>query len=197
MVDAQLTDGIREEIPVLLFSKGDTELETTTNQFGEFNFSFKAIGHLGLLLEHEEVRFVVAASRRSGREFHELSKIAARLASSLTCGLVRDIRRRRVVKRSWVLILAFTGLIAVPSSRAQQPGLIVRDTLGLTHLSILCPLLGCRMVENLGDPLNEVFLVTPTVIGKSGWTARNPAAATRDRICGSRSACESNRCRRH
>lgn len=50
VVDAQLTDEIREEIPVLLISKGDTELETTTNQFGEFNFSFKAIGHLGLLL---------------------------------------------------------------------------------------------------------------------------------------------------
>ena len=69
------------------------------------------------------------------------------------------------MKRSWFLILAFTGLIAVPSSRAQQPGLIVRDTLGLTHLSILCPLLGCRIVENLGDPLNEVFLVTPTLLG--------------------------------
>lgn len=69
------------------------------------------------------------------------------------------------MKRSWVLILAFTGLIAVPSSRAQQPGLIVRDTLGLTHLSILCPLLGCRIVENLGDPLNEVFLVAPTLLG--------------------------------
>ena len=50
VVDAQLPDGILEEIPVLLISKGDTELETTTNQFGEFNFSFKAIGHLGLLL---------------------------------------------------------------------------------------------------------------------------------------------------
>ena len=50
VVDAQLTDGIREEIPVLLISKGNTELETITNQSGEFNFAFKAIGHLGLLL---------------------------------------------------------------------------------------------------------------------------------------------------
>ena len=38
------------------------------------------------------------------------------------------------MKRSWFLILVFTGFIAVPSSRAQQPGLIVRDTLGVTHL---------------------------------------------------------------
>jgi hypothetical protein len=50
VVDAQLTNGTFEEIPISLFSKGDTELETTTNRFGEFNFSFKAIGPLGLLL---------------------------------------------------------------------------------------------------------------------------------------------------
>jgi hypothetical protein len=54
VVDAQLTDGILEEIPVLLFSKGDMELETTTNRFGEFTFSFKAAGHLGLLLSLKE-----------------------------------------------------------------------------------------------------------------------------------------------
>ena len=50
VVDAHLTDGMLEEIPVLLFSKGAEELETTTNQFGEFHFSFKAAGHLGVLL---------------------------------------------------------------------------------------------------------------------------------------------------
>jgi hypothetical protein len=54
VVDAQLTDGILEEIPVLLFSKGDMEVETTTNRFGEFNFAFKAAGHLGLLLNMKE-----------------------------------------------------------------------------------------------------------------------------------------------
>jgi subtilisin family serine protease len=69
------------------------------------------------------------------------------------------------VKCPWVLIFVFTAVIAVPSSRAQQPGLIVRDTLGITHLSILCPLLGCQVTEKLGDPLDEMFLVTPTVLG--------------------------------
>jgi hypothetical protein len=67
------------------------------------------------------------------------------------------------VKRSWLLILLLTGVLSVPGSRAQQPGLIVRDTLGLTHLSILCPLLGCQVVEDLGDPLSQLFLVTPTL----------------------------------
>jgi Subtilase family len=67
------------------------------------------------------------------------------------------------VKCTWVLILVFASGIAVPSSRAKQPGLIVRDTLRLTHLSILCRLLGCQVVENLGDPLSELFLITPTL----------------------------------
>jgi hypothetical protein len=50
VVDADLTNGVLETIPVLLFSNGDEGLETTTNQFGEFNFSFEAIGHLDVLL---------------------------------------------------------------------------------------------------------------------------------------------------
>ena len=54
VVDAQVSDGILEEVPVLLFSKGDMEFETTTNRFGEFNFSFVAAGHLGLLLSMNE-----------------------------------------------------------------------------------------------------------------------------------------------
>jgi hypothetical protein len=69
------------------------------------------------------------------------------------------------VKRYWFLILVFTGFIAVPGSSAQQSGLIVRDTLGITHLRILCPILGCQIVENLGDPSKELFLVTPNVLG--------------------------------
>lgn len=69
------------------------------------------------------------------------------------------------MKCSWFLLLVITGVLAVPSSRAQQPGLIVRDTLGITDLRILCPLLGCQIVEKLGDPLNELFLVTPTLLG--------------------------------
>jgi hypothetical protein len=59
VVDAHLDDGILGEIPVLLFSKSNTALETTTNQFGEFNFSFKAIGHLGLLLTMKHVALLL------------------------------------------------------------------------------------------------------------------------------------------
>jgi hypothetical protein len=59
VVDAHLTDGVLEEIPVLLFSKGDEGFETTTNQFGEFNFSFKAIGHLGVFLSMKKVALLL------------------------------------------------------------------------------------------------------------------------------------------
>jgi subtilisin family serine protease len=73
------------------------------------------------------------------------------------------------VKRSRFLILVFAIFIAVPSSRAQQPGLIVRDRLGVTHLTVLCKLVGCQVVENLSDPLSEVFLVAPTLLGGLDW----------------------------
>jgi|HubBroStandDraft_6_1064221.scaffolds.fasta_scaffold68726_2 hypothetical protein len=59
VVDTHVTDGILEEIPVLLFSKRDKALQTTTNQFGEFNFSFEAIGHLGLLVTMEQVALLL------------------------------------------------------------------------------------------------------------------------------------------
>lgn len=73
------------------------------------------------------------------------------------------------MKRSWFLLLVFAGFLAVPSSRAQQPGLIVRDRLGVTHLTVLCKLVGCQVVENLSDPLREVFLVAPTLLGGLDW----------------------------
>jgi hypothetical protein len=50
VVDANLTDGVLKEIPVVLFCKGDNGLENTTNPFGEFNVSFNAIGRLGVRL---------------------------------------------------------------------------------------------------------------------------------------------------
>ncbi len=54
------------------------------------------------------------------------------------------------------------GIAVAPAANAQQPRLIVRDTLGLRHLSLLCPLLGCNVLRGLGDPLQQVFVVAPT-----------------------------------
>jgi hypothetical protein len=59
VMDAHLTDGVLGEIPILLFSKSDTALETNTNKFGEFNFAFRAIGQLGLLLSMKHVALLL------------------------------------------------------------------------------------------------------------------------------------------
>src|ERR1700730_3979065 len=58
-----------------------------------------------------------------------------------------------------VVILLGVGMTLPPSAGAQVQRLIVRDRLGLGHLSILCPLLGCTVVNGLGDPQQNVFLV--------------------------------------
>lgn len=60
VLDAHVTDEILEVVPVSLLSKGNTVLQTTTNQFGEFNCSFNAIGHLGLLLTMKQVALLLA-----------------------------------------------------------------------------------------------------------------------------------------
>ena len=49
VVDSGQPEGGLEGIPVSLLSKGDTWLETTTNQLGEFHFSFPPAQHLRLL----------------------------------------------------------------------------------------------------------------------------------------------------
>jgi subtilisin family serine protease len=64
--------------------------------------------------------------------------------------------------RNRCLILAILVLISIaPGARAQRSRLIVRDAQGLTHLSFLCPLLGCNVIRGLGDPLQQVFVVAP------------------------------------
>ncbi len=64
--------------------------------------------------------------------------------------------------RSLVVAILLLGVVVAPGASAQQSRLIVRDTLGLEHLSVLCPLLGCSVIGGLGDPLQQVFVVAPT-----------------------------------
>jgi len=64
--------------------------------------------------------------------------------------------------RYFVIAVLFVGITAAQSASAQPSRLIVRDTLGLTHLSILCSLLGCNVIHGLGDPSQQLFLVAQT-----------------------------------
>ena len=68
-------------------------------------------------------------------------------------------------RRCFVIIIAFlVGITLVLGASAQQQQLIVRDRLGIAHLTVLCPVLGCNVVRGLGDPQGQVFLVVPTGI---------------------------------
>jgi subtilisin family serine protease len=66
------------------------------------------------------------------------------------------------VRVSWILSLMVTMLLTCSDVKGQQSGLIVRDTYGSSILGPVCRIMGCRIVQNLGDPLGQVFLVAPT-----------------------------------
>jgi subtilisin family serine protease len=55
-------------------------------------------------------------------------------------------------------LLLLTSL-AVPAAQAQTR-LIVRDSLGLPGLNLTCLLTGCKVVNGLGDPNGQLFLIT-------------------------------------
>ena len=74
------------------------------------------------------------------------------------------------MSHKWLIALVLLAAMAVvPAAQAQQQRLIVRDQFGLIHLGLLCPLLGCNVVQNLGDPAKQLFLVTPRLgVGLDG-----------------------------
>ncbi len=66
------------------------------------------------------------------------------------------------MKRKWIvlIVLALMFSIASATAQAQTQRLIVRDKLGLSGLHASCLLLGCSVLNSLGDPLGQVFVVT-------------------------------------
>jgi subtilisin family serine protease len=66
-------------------------------------------------------------------------------------------------KKCLILVCAVSLLLplSVPSAQAQtQTRLIVRDSLGLPGINLVCLLLGCKVVGGLGDPQGQLFVVT-------------------------------------
>jgi hypothetical protein len=61
-------------------------------------------------------------------------------------------------RRTWLLAPVFLLLFAAPAKADNR--IIVRTTLGLQGLQQLCLLQSCSVIGALGDPLNQVFLVT-------------------------------------
>src|ERR1700684_3247270 len=58
----------------------------------------------------------------------------------------------------WIFLLTLLGAAMIPANA--QSGIIVRDTLGSDGLKVTCLLLKCKVAASLGDPNNQVFLVT-------------------------------------
>ena len=62
--------------------------------------------------------------------------------------------------RSGILMCAVLFLLTLfPSSAAAQSRLIVRDSLGLPGINLTCALLGCNVVDAIGDPQGQLFVV--------------------------------------
>jgi len=70
-------------------------------------------------------------------------------------------KQQILAKRAgWLVCLALLlGAACVPAAQAQTR-LIVDDSLGLPGINLACLLAGCTVVEGLGDPKGELFLVT-------------------------------------
>ena len=57
-----------------------------------------------------------------------------------------------------VLALALFTLLAAPPAQAATR-LVVRDSLGLPGLNLTCLLVGCQVVQSIGDPQGQLFVV--------------------------------------
>jgi subtilisin family serine protease len=68
-------------------------------------------------------------------------------------------------KRSFtILAVLLVSMLAAPSAQAETR-LVVRDSLGLPGIKLVCALLGCQVQGGLGDPQGQLFAVTfPSIL---------------------------------
>jgi subtilisin family serine protease len=63
-----------------------------------------------------------------------------------------------------ICALVLMSLVAAPAAQAQTR-LVVRDSLGLPGIKLVCALLGCQVNQGLGDPDGQLFVVTfPSIL---------------------------------
>jgi subtilisin family serine protease len=64
------------------------------------------------------------------------------------------------LKRYFVMLaVLLLSLLAAPAAQAQTR-LVVRDSLGLPGVNLVCALLGCQVTQSVGDPQGQLFVVT-------------------------------------
>lgn len=66
---------------------------------------------------------------------------------------------KRSIRASIVMCAALLLVALLPSPAAAQSRLIVRDSLGLSGINTTCLLLGCNVVDSIGDPQGQLFVV--------------------------------------
>jgi subtilisin family serine protease len=71
----------------------------------------------------------------------------------------RNTKTNRGSKSGILMCAALCLLTLFPSSAAAQSRLIVRDSLGLSGINATCLLLGCNVVNAIGDPQGQLFVV--------------------------------------
>lgn len=77
---------------------------------------------------------------------------------------MKDHLTPRLKRHFAVLLLLLFGTLAVPSAEAQAR-LVVRTSLGLPGINLTCALVGCHVLQGLGDPQGQLFVVTfPTIL---------------------------------
>ena len=71
----------------------------------------------------------------------------------------QNTKTRRSWKGGILMCAALCLLTLLPSSAAAQSRLIVRDSLGISGINATCLLLGCNVVDAIGDPQGQLFVV--------------------------------------
>lgn len=71
----------------------------------------------------------------------------------------------RACRKGWLVCLMLLVISVSASATQPQTRLIVSDSLGLPGLKVTCLLMGCNVLEGVGDPKGQVFVVTfPAVL---------------------------------
>lgn len=83
-----------------------------------------------------------------------------------------DLVTRRIKSAKWFYVLFSLALWVTPAKANTQ--IIVRTTLGLPGLQQLCSLQGCSVTRSLGDPVNQLFLITTPLDATTFLNALRP-----------------------
>src|SRR5215813_14850464 len=77
---------------------------------------------------------------------------------------MKDIKKSGSKRYIVIIALMLLAALAAPAAQAQTR-LVVRDSLGLPGINLTCALLGCQVLQGLGDPQGQLFVVTfPTIL---------------------------------